>query len=322
MGYNTFLMETIITKDIQQAVFYLKKSQPIAFPTETVYGLGAGVFDPIGIQNIFSIKGRPSDNPLIAHISDLDMLLTLVEEVPEAFYILAEAFMPGPLTIVLPKKREVSSLVSAGLSTIGIRMPSHPVAKELIASYGKPIAAPSANLSGKPSATRASHVLSDFQGKIPLILEGEEPQGGIESTVIKLTQEGVKILRPGLITQEEIEEIVKKPVIFANSQAPVPEAPGMKYRHYAPQAKLLLFTEKQALLAHAAKEDKATMRLFTREVIAQLQSISWELEEESFYHYLREADHLGIKTLLLYIDPGLFLKEGLLNRIYKAAGVF
>jgi L-threonylcarbamoyladenylate synthase len=225
--------------DLSLAIQSLKDGDPVAFPTETVYGLGACVFQESSVRKIFEIKGRPSDNPLIAHIASLDEAFLLGEQIHHSFFILAEAFWPGPLTIVVNKHSNVPDLVSAGHPTIAIRMPSHPVAIELIKGVGTPLVAPSANLSGKPSPTRATDVLNDLEGRVRYIIDGGQCMIGIESTVISLVHQQPTILRPGKVTQEELEKVLKTKLCLPQIGGPI-LSPGMKYRHYAPKVYLEL----------------------------------------------------------------------------------
>ncbi len=202
------------TLDLKGSAELIKSGELVAFPTETVYGLGASVFNPKAIEQIFQVKGRPQDNPLIVHISSLQQLELIVEELPKEFEVLAESFFPGPLTLILPKKESVPSIVSANLPTIGVRMPAHPIAQLLIEGVGVPLVAPSANLSGKPSSTTAQHVRDDFGDRIKSILDGGPCEYGIESTVLTLHPKPT-ILRPGQITQAQLEEVLKVPVTLA-----------------------------------------------------------------------------------------------------------
>ena len=218
----------------------------VAIPTETVYGLAASALDEKAVARIFAAKGRPSDNPLIVHISDLSQLSQLWESVPERALILARAFWPGPLTMVLPKTPAVPECVSAGLPTVGVRMPAHPLALDVIRRAGVPLAAPSANASGRPSPTTAADVLQDMDGRIDAVLDGGACAVGVESTVVDLTGEHPRILRPGAVTLEmiesalgltEVDEAVTRPLGAGER----PRAPGMKYRHYAPKAPVTVF---------------------------------------------------------------------------------
>lgn len=213
----------------------------VAFPTETVYGLGAVVDHEAALQNIFQVKGRPGDNPLILHIWHHRQLSDIAETVDPRYQKLIDAFWPGPLTLIFPKKANISPTVTAGLPTVAVRMPSHPVAWELLRLVDRPVAAPSANLSGRPSPTRGEHVREDLDGKIPMIIDAGPCQAGIESTVLLLAEKPY-ILRPGSVTREMVEEILQEPVEVVTSGEKVdrPQAPGMKYRHYAPEAPVTL----------------------------------------------------------------------------------
>lgn len=290
---------TFLLKDPFEAAKFVKEGELVAFPTETVYGLGASVFNPIAIQEIFRVKGRPQDNPLIVHISDLEQLEQIVHSIPKEFYQLAEAFFPGPLTILLPKKSCVPDLVSAGLATIGVRMPSHPLARELIRAVGEPLVAPSANLSGKPSSTTAAHVLQDFNGKIGAILDGGACSCGIESTVLRLIPEP-QILRPGTIRKEEIEAVLKLEVRESFSEKGIPSSPGMKYRHYAPNAKVVLVE------SFESSYDKKVLKIKT-------------VSSQTLYASLREADLEGYEEIHILCDETTRLDRALMNRLQKAA---
>ncbi len=217
----------------------------VALPTETVYGLGANGLDPEAVDQIFTVKGRPNDNPLILHIADASQIDTLCHHVPESAYRLAEKFWPGPLTIVLPAKSCVPKRTTGGLDTVAVRCPDNAVTREVIRLAGVPIAAPSANISGKPSTTTAQHVLDDHDGKIPLIIDGGACRVGVESTIVDLTEDRPRLLRPGGITPEQLTEVlgdlvVDKAVTAQINKDEVVKAPGMKYRHYAPQCQVII----------------------------------------------------------------------------------
>lgn len=239
-----------------QSVDILSKGGILAFPTETVYGLAADATKEQAVAQIFEAKGRPSDNPLIVHVGRMEQVEALVTDVPETARQLMDAFWPGPLTIVMRMRPNVlANNVTPGLETVGIRMPSHPVALGLLRRLDFPLAAPSANRSGKPSPTEASHVLTDLKGIIPLILDGGSTDVGLESTIIDVTTEEPTILRPGGVTKEQIERVigpVKADAHLTSDQ--VPRAPGMKYMHYAPDAPLFVIEPDAALLAEAVQE--------------------------------------------------------------------
>ena len=241
-------MKTIIYSmdEIEQAGAVIRAGGLVAFPTETVYGLGANALDADAARRIFAAKGRPQDNPLIAHIADLAMLDELCHDIPDTARRIAERFWPGPLTMALPKRAVVPDTVTAGLQTVGIRFPSHPVAQALIRAAGVPIAAPSANRSGKPSPTTFAHVFADMNGRIDGIIDGGNAEVGVESTFIEFVNGKVRILRPGYITPEDLAEVVGAEnveidgaVLRGLSENEHPRSPGMKYRHYAPSAPVI-----------------------------------------------------------------------------------
>lgn len=232
--------------DLQEAAQLLRNGSVVGIPTETVYGLAADARNPQAVQQIFTAKGRPADNPLIVHIAHLAQLPEIAAEVPPLAKALAEAFWPGPLTMVLPKQKSIPLVTSGGLDTVGIRMPSHPVAQKLITLSGVPIAAPSANRSGYPSPTTAQHVWQDMQGRIAAVVDGGACSVGVESTVIALeNQDTVRILRPGFVTAEMLGSVagnvVLDPAILHDlQQGQQAASPGMKYQHYSPRAKVTL----------------------------------------------------------------------------------
>lgn len=241
---NTKLMDGNITANVKEAAKILQSKGLVAFPTETVYGLGGDALDENAAAKIYAAKGRPSDNPLIVHIADTKDVYELATEVPEKATMLMEAFWPGPLTIILPKKTIVPDGTTGGLNTVAIRMPSHPVALSLIRESGLYIAAPSANTSGRPSPTLAKHVMEDMNGRIEMILDGGAVGIGIESTIVDLTGDVPVILRPGFITKSMLEEIVGEvtidPALIEPDPNLRPKAPGMKYTHYAPKGELTI----------------------------------------------------------------------------------
>ena len=239
---------------LRRAAAALKRGEPVGFPTETVYGLGASALDPAAVRRIFEAKGRPEDNPLIVHVTGLPMLRTIVGKVPSEVLALARIFWPGPLTIVLPKRAIVPDVVTAGLPTVAVRVPDHPVALALIEAAGVPIAAPSANLSGRPSPTRARHVAADFPTL--LVLDGGPARHGLESTVIALGPPP-RVLRLGAIPVEELRKVLPGLTVATKARARA-ESPGMKHRHYAPTRPLVLFRRSRAselreALAHDPK---------------------------------------------------------------------
>lgn len=243
---KTEILRPASTEDFARAAALIRDGQLVAFPTETVYGLGANGLDAAACARIYEAKGRPSDNPLILHIADLSMLDEAAEEVPPAAAHLLTAFAPGPITVIVPKAAHIPPLVTGGLSTVGVRCPAHDVARRLIRAAGVPIAAPSANISGRPSPTTAAMTAADMTGRIPLILDGGSCAWGVESTIVDCTEEGcVTILRPGAVTPEmisaELPHLTVRMDAALVSADTAPRAPGMKYTHYAPRVPLTVF---------------------------------------------------------------------------------
>jgi len=238
---------------IKEAGQILREGGLVAFPTETVYGLGGNALDPEASQKIYAAKGRPSDNPLIVHIAEISALKKIAKNIPEKALILADACWPGPLTMIFEKTDAVPYETTGGLDTVAVRMPDHPVARALIEAAGGYIAAPSANTSGRPSPTQAAHVKEDLDGRIPLILDAGEVRIGLESTIVDFTEETPVILRPGYINKEMLEAVLGEvridPGLMAENVNVRPKAPGMRYRHYAPKAALTIIEgEREAVI--------------------------------------------------------------------------
>jgi len=241
-------METITINGTNDECFSsaakaLREGRLVAFPTETVYGLGANALDPQAVRRIFESKGRPLDNPLIVHIANISQLEPLVKEIPDRAEALIRAFWPGPLTLVMKKSELVPDEITAGLDTVAVRMPDNPVALRLIEEAGVPVAAPSANLSGRPSPTTYQHVLEDLNGRIEYIINGGPCKIGVESTVLDITSETPVILRPGGVTMEMLETVIGKvetDAVLKPEDGKKPRSPGMKYRHYSPNAEMFL----------------------------------------------------------------------------------
>jgi len=255
------MMKTIVAQSdertLAQAAQILKAGGLVAFPTETVYGLGADALNVEAVRSIFAAKGRPGDNPLIVHVSSIDEIDRLIDgEMSETAKKLAEAYWPGPLTMIMKKSALIPDAVSAGLSTVGIRMPAHDTARELIRLSGCPIAAPSANRSGRPSPTTAGHVFDDMDGRIPMILDGGASAVGLESTVLDVTGEIPRILRPGGVTPEMVAQVTGAVEIDGTVMRPLregerPISPGTKYRHYAPKGELTIVQGEESAVAEA-----------------------------------------------------------------------
>lgn len=327
-------------KIMEEAGELLKSGALVAFPTETVYGLGANALDEKAAAKIYAAKGRPSDNPLIIHIADMESLGLITEEVPKAAYLLAEKFWPGPLTMVMKKSEVVPYGTTGGLDTVAVRMPSHPIALEMIRHGGGYIAAPSANTSGRPSPTLAGHVADDMDGIIPMILDGGAVGIGIESTIVDLTEEVPTILRPGFITKEMLEEVVGEVQIdkglSADAKTP-PKAPGMKYRHYAPKAELIIVEGAQAavvskineLTADNEKKGIVTGVIGTEETVSNykakiVKSMGTRNDELSIsshlYSILREFDESDAQVIYSESFEEGAMGSAIMNRLLKAAG--
>jgi L-threonylcarbamoyladenylate synthase len=316
--------EILSSFEVQRAATLLKQGKLVAFPTETVYGLGARIFDPEAVLSIFKVKGRPSDNPLIAHVSSLKQIHEIAEKIPASFYLLADRFFPGPLTIVLKSRHCVPKIVCAGLDSVAVRMPSHSFAFRLIECVGEPLVAPSANLSGRPSSTQSKHVIQDFSGKIAAVVEGGKTDIGIESTVLSLLGENPLLLRPGAVTKEQIEEALGCPVEVAcvSPQGPV-LSPGMKYRHYAPRAIVKVFQSLCDLNDYlAARSDPSCAMLLSSQTLAPFPGVKqFPLSAKEFYSLLRHADEMDYGEILIHCDEGLQKDAAFINRLTRAARV-
>lgn len=319
-----------------QAVDILNNSDVVAFPTETVYGLGAVATDEQAVKKIFKAKGRPADNPLIVHIGHIEDMYTYVEEIPEYAVKCMEAFWPGPLTLIVKAKPGIfAKSVTSGLTTVGMRMPNHPVALTLLRKLGKPVAAPSANRSGKPSPTEASHVIEDLNGLIPLVLDGGATGIGVESTVLDVTLSPPIILRPGGVTKEMLETVigsVLQPTYTDQQSELTPKAPGMKYTHYAPDAPVYLIESDMKQVQEAITqlhEQHVKVALLAPASFANV-GADWVfafgdegVQEEmaaSLYKALRACNHTTADIILATVTTTEGVGAAIMNRLEKAAG--
>ena len=334
--------EHIREEDLEEAAVVLRNGGLVAFPTETVYGLGANALDERAAKKIYEAKGRPSDNPLIAHISGPEELAPLVEEIPGAAEKLMERFWPGPLTMIFRKKEIVPYGTTGGLDTVAVRMPSDPIARKLISMAKVPVAAPSANLSGRPSPTTAEHVWQDMAGRIDIIVDGGPVGIGLESTIVDVTGEIPTVLRPGAVTMEMLEETLGRVEIDPAILGPMkegtkPKAPGMKYRHYAPKAEMTLVEGEMEQVVRSinrlAKKSLADGKkvgiICTDETrscypAGMVRSIGIRAKEETVAHnlyaVLREFDDLGADVIYSESFPGDQIGQAIMNRLTKAAG--
>ncbi|EPR14463.1 L-threonylcarbamoyladenylate synthase [Ruminiclostridium papyrosolvens] len=328
---------------LEPAAEALKQGMTVAFPTETVYGLGANALDGVAVSKIFKAKGRPSDNPLIVHIADREKVSELTSFIPDKAVALMDKLWPGPLTLVMKKSSVIPREITAGLDTVAIRMPGHPVALELIKLAGIPVAAPSANVSGKPSPTTAQHVLDDLDGKIEIVVEAGSSSVGLESTVLDVSVDPPVLLRPGGITPRQIEEIIghidiDKTIMGKVTADNVPRSPGMKYKHYSPKAHVIIVEssdmDKQAevvcnLAEKYKKEDKkvgvcSTDQTFDRyhlyETISMGDRNHPETIASSLFSILREFDDRGVDIILAEAVDQNGVGLAIMNRMVKAAG--
>ncbi|EOG8708358.1 MULTISPECIES: L-threonylcarbamoyladenylate synthase [Bacillus cereus group] len=340
MHTNMWVVDNVVERkkyypQLQEAAKLLRENEAIAFPTETVYGLGANAMNDEAIAKIFEAKGRPSDNPLIVHIGTKSQLDGIVKEIPPVAEKLMEHFWPGPLTIILPRKEGISEKVTAGLHTVGVRMPDHPVALALIEEANVPVAAPSANRSGRPSPTLASHVYEDLNEKIAGIVDGGATGVGVESTVIDCTSAVPTILRPGGITKEQLEAVIGTVSLdpALKDEKEKPKSPGMKYTHYAPKAPLSIVEGSREFIQRLVDEKKEEgfkvgvltteeyQHVYNADVVlscgvrSDLASVATKL-----YDVLRTFDASEVDVIFSESFPNEGIGNAIMNRLTKAAG--
>ena len=332
-GVDASLMET--------AGRIIREGHLVAFPTETVYGLGANALDPEAARRIYAAKGRPSDNPLIVHIAGPDSLDRIVRRVPRKAYILSQAFWPGPLTMIMEKNERVPSSVTGGLDSVAVRMPDHEIALALIRAGGGFVAAPSANTSGRPSPTTAQHVRDDLDGKVDMIIDGGSVGIGVESTIIDLTADIPMVLRPGYISlamlRSVIGEVEMDPGLQSEDPSFRPKAPGMKYRHYAPKASLTIVEGREEnvrraieRLAQKAKDQGLTCGIIAADedagsyhygIVRSAGSRKKEITiSRHLFGILREFDDLGVDVIYSEAFDTPQIGAAVMNRLIKAAG--
>lgn len=340
-------LETIILgtteEDIEKAADIIRGGGLVAFPTETVYGLGANGMDAVASAKIYAAKGRPSDNPMIVHIADRSQLSGLTDEVTADMKTLMDAFWPGPMTMVVKARPEVPKVTTGGLDTVAIRMPDHPVALALIAAAGVPVAAPSANASGRPSPTTGMHVMDDLSGRIDAVIMGDECQIGIESTVIDMTSDVPMILRPGKITAEDFAGVLgkaveldpallKKPKLMTcltdqDGLAEVadqnfkPKSPGQKYTHYAPKAEMIIYKGEPEAVRLAIAEAKMERAQFGEKVgVIIYDDERPEEAAHNFFAQLRAMDKAGVDVIFAAALKEDGVGFAVMNRMFKSAG--
>ena len=336
---------------IPQAAAILRRGGLLGIPTETVYGLGADALNETAVRHIFEAKGRPQDNPLIIHVPDASWLERYCREVPETAYRLAERFWPGPLTMILPRRENVPLQTTGGLETVGVRCPDHPVTRAIIEAAGVPVAAPSANTSGRPSPTTADHVWQDMNGRIDMIIDGGPVGIGVESTIVDVSCRIPTVLRPGAITMEMLREVLGEvkidPAILGPMGADMkPKAPGMKYKHYAPKAELTLVEPAEGQGEDPAAVERMILRVneLAKEKLAAgsrvgiictdesrdryegglVRSIGARAKKETVAHnlyaVLREFDDLKVDYIYSESFSEDHLGQAIMNRLSKAAG--
>lgn len=321
---------------IRKAADLIRRGRLVAFPTETVYGLGANALDAKAVKKIFVAKGRPSDNPLIVHIANKDDIKMLVNHVPDTAWKLMDRFWPGPLTIVLKKSKIVPKITTGGLDSVAIRMPKNKIACHIIQASGTPVAAPSANYFGRPSPTKAEHVLEDMRGRIDMIVDGGQTKIGIESTVVDLTTKTPTLLRPGGVTLEQLKKTLGRvrihPQVRGQKSRGRVRSPGMKYRHYSPKAQVVLITgspDKVRKRINAIITDLKTAGKHVGIIVAD--KAPYDADAAKFvgrrhenlaavlFKTFREFDSMKIDVILVQVVPKKGLGLGIMNRLEKAA---
>lgn len=332
MSYKTEILDTS-AQSIERAAELIRAGEVVGMPTETVYGLAANAFDEKAVAKIFRAKERPADNPLIVHISDLSMLTSIVSEIPALALTCAKTFWGGPLTMILPKNPDIPLITSGGLNTVGVRMPSHPVARALIDAAGVPLAAPSGNLSGSPSPTCAEHMMNDMNGRIPAIIDGGVCDTGLESTVICFEQGAIKILRPGYISAQMLSAVtpdvrIDKGVLHAVDEGAVVASPGMKYKHYSPKANVIILDgTAEQFTEYVQSQERGGVLCLTfcdgdlnDDTIPHINiGATSEEQAHNLFDALREADSRGAKTVYARCPKFDGVGLAVYNRLVRAA---
>ena len=332
---QTLLLNAAEKGAVEQAAAILRAGGLVGMPTETVYGLAANALDAEAVKKIFTAKGRPQDNPLIVHISDFSQIARLTRRLPDAAKKLADAYWPGPMTMVLEKSDLIPDVVSAGLPTVGIRFPSHPVARALITAAGVPIAAPSANRSGLPSTTTAQHVMRDMDGRIDAVLDGGPCGVGVESTIVTLASNPPRLLRPGGITLEQLRAVlgcvdVDRAVLNPLPKGAKPLSPGMKYKHYSPKANVIILDGNERAYAgyvNAHKAPGVAALCYTgEETLVKVPAVCYGGETDyaaqarDLFEALRRLDDIGAKTVYARCPEPKGVGLAVYNRLMRAAG--
>lgn len=312
-------MKTVLTKSVAEAAEFIKRGSIVAFPTETVYGLGANVFDETAIARIFEAKRRPNDNPLIAHVGEIEQINQVVSEITPIARKFIEAFFPAPLTLVLPKADKIPLIATANLETIGVRMPQNQLAQDFLKNCDVPLVAPSANLSGKPSPTNWEAVYEDLNGRIDCILQGEATEIGLESTVVDCTSKIPLILRTGAVSLEDLRKVVPETENYQIKENEIVRSPGLKHRHYSPLARVILTDNGQ----RTTDNGQRTAFIGLNEVEGNFAVVKICKSVEEYAHevfaFFRECDHQNIETIYCETVEETGIGAALMDRLRRAA---
>ena len=312
-------MKTRVTRSPRVAASFIERGEVVAFPTETVYGLGASLFNEDAIRKVFRAKGRPADNPLIAHVASREQILIIARKIPPIAEKLIEAFFPGPITLVLPRHPSVPRIATAGLDTIGVRMPRHVVAQGLISHFGGPLAAPSANLSGRPSPTRWQDAKADLDGRIACILKGDQTEVGLESTVVDCTGKGLVVLRAGAVTLEDLESVAGSVRVARHTPGKTPKSPGMKYRHYAPGARVRIVDHPDEIQFRGATAYIGITKVSGAKKFKRIRECD-NLSEyaRALFGFFRECDAAKVEDIYCQKVPEEGLGRAIMDRVRRA----
>ncbi len=310
-------MKTLLTEDVEIAAAFIRDGGIVAFPTETVYGLGANVFNAAAIAKIFDAKRRPADNPLIAHVASIAQISELATEITENNERFIKAFFPGPLTVVLRKADNVPSIATAGLETIGVRMPRGELARAFLKACGVPVVAPSANLSGRPSPTTWQAVLEDLDGRIDCILKGEATEIGLESTVVDCTGDVPRLLRQGAISLDQLREVVPETKVVGDGDAAEARSPGLRHKHYTPRARVVIAIE----VGSSAGDNAAFIGLSQPEGNFEIVKRCDNVNEyaQALFEFLRECDRRNIETVYCEAVGETGIGAALMDRLRRAS---
>ncbi len=311
-------MQTVLSTDVNEAADFIRRGGIVGFPTETVYGLGAAVFDAKAVAKIFEAKRRPADNPLIAHIAWVDQIGELARSISPSAQVFIDVFFPGPLTVVLPRSERLPLIATAGLDTIGVRMPRYSLANEFLAASGVPVVAPSANLSGRPSPTTWQAVMEDLDGRIDCILQGDPTEIGLESTVVDCSGDVPVLLRQGAISLAQLQSVVPETIEHNPETGESPRSPGLKHRHYSPTAAVIITNLKFEI---SDFESSAFIGVNEPNIPFEVVRVCSSVEEyaHTLFEFFRECDRLGIHTIYCEAVPESGIGAAVMDRLRRAA---